>query len=475
MSRRATDLVFALLLGAAMLAFSLTSPNIAGGDDAYRHVRFAHRLATETRAALADPWSLTYLWPRPVDVWFGYHLLLAPLTLLLPLIPAAKVLGSLIWAGSGFALLRLLDSLKVEWRHAWAVLAVAGSGVVLYRVTLMRPFLISLLLMLLVTRFTLEEKPWHVALVSALHAFSYSIFFFVGLPPAVNFLARRTRRSFLLGVASGVGMATGLAASPFFPENVKFSWAAASTQMGPEMARLLKAGGEVMPISVWWLVASIPILGAWVVAIAVLAFRRQLPSAAQWLLLGMSLASLLISTRAARMFDYFVPFAALFAAVVLSPLIARAREKSAYAFGFVYLLCAASLVPAFAAVRSAPSVERYRAVSEFIAQQPGKTVVLNTAWQQYPFLYFWNWRSRYLSGMEPALFHQADPARYWQWRTLADDAVKSADEVPAFGATHIVVDRELTPKLAALLRGHPRAVEVFHDGSLSAFTLRSPQ
>ncbi|MEP6960989.1 MAG: hypothetical protein ABI995_02865 [Acidobacteriota bacterium] len=472
-----TDIGFVLLLGLAMFGFSLASPSIPGGDDAYRHVRFANRLVTETQAALADPWRLAYLWPKPVDVWFGYHLLLAPFTLFLPLIVAAKLVGSGVWAASVYAILRLLDSLGIVWRHAWVILGVAGSGIVLYRAMLMRPFLLSLLLMILAARYTLEEKPVWLGIVSGLHAFSYSIFFFVGLPPLVYFLVRRSTRSFQLGVASAVGMAVGLSANPFFPENLKFSIATALTRAGADVAVQLKAGGEVLPISGWWLAASIPVLGAWGIAIVVMVARwkRQRPSPAQWLFFGISLAALLVSFRAARMFDYFVPFAAVMAGAVLGPLIPRNREKSAYAFGFAYLLCAASLVPALATVRSAPSVDRYRGASEFLARQGGDGLVMNTAWQQYVFLYYWNPKSRYLTGMEPGLFYNLDRERYWLWRKLSDDLADEAGVMAAFrdfGGTYLLVDRRGTPKLGELMEGMVGVGEVFRDGEMSVFVRR---
>ncbi|MEI9812101.1 MAG: hypothetical protein WDO18_05240 [Acidobacteriota bacterium] len=213
---RRLDLLVALLFGAALLAFSLASPNIAGGDDAYRHVRFANRLITDTKAAFADPWRLNFV-PARADIWFGYHLLLAPFTLVLPLIVAAKLVGVSVWTATLYALFRFLDSLQVTWRHAWGILAMTGSSIVLYRSLLMRPYLLSLLLVILAARYTLEEKSRHLTWISALHAFSYSIFFFAGLPAAVYFLIRRTGRAFTLGVLAAVGMFMGLAISPFFP------------------------------------------------------------------------------------------------------------------------------------------------------------------------------------------------------------------------------------------------------------------
>ena len=475
MTRRATDLLFALLLGLALFGFSLTSPNIAGGDDAYRHVRFANRLITDTRAALADPWHLQYLWPKPVDVWFGYHLLLAPFTLFLPLILAAKVVGTLVWTATVFALTRLLDSLGVVWRHAWVALAIAGSGVVLYRATLMRPFLLSLLLLILAVRYTLEEKPWKLALVSALHACSYSIFFLPAMPVGLYLLVRRNRQSMVLCLACGAGLAIGVMVNPFFPENLWFALAVAYTRLGPDLARLLKVGGEVLPLSPWWLVASLPTLIVWIASIVVLARRRRAVPA-EWVLLGLSLFCFAVSLRAARMFDYFSLFAVLLAAVVLAPSIGGNRERWKFGFSALLVLSAASLIPSLQTVRSAPSVDRYRGAAEFLARQPGDVVVWNTQWQQFPFLYFWNWKSHYLTGLDPTLFYNADADRYWQWRKLGDDAVTDPSTLAGiateFGTTHILVDQQLTPKLADQLRAQPQFAEVFQSDGLKVFALR---
>ena len=79
-----------------------------------------------------------------------------------------------------------------------------------------------LLLILLAALFTLRGKPLAVGAVSAVHAASYSIFFLVAMVPAVSFLLRRDRDSVRTLAASTIGLATGLLANPYFPENVRF-------------------------------------------------------------------------------------------------------------------------------------------------------------------------------------------------------------------------------------------------------------
>lgn len=461
------DLLFSAILGAVFFLFLQTSSSIPGGDDAYRHVRFANRLITDTRAALADPWRLPFFWPKPLDVWFGYHVLLSPWTLILPLIQAVKLWGAVLWAGSVYAILRLLDSMGAVWRYAWVILAVAGSGVVLYRATLVRPFLISLFLFALATRYVIEERPVPLALVSALHALSYSIFFLPALPAGLYLLIERSRRSVVLAACCTAGLFVGLAVSPFFPENLKFSVTLALTRLGHDAAQTLDIGGELRPMNPWWLAASIPVMVAWLAAIAV--YWRERKSRPQLVLLAMSLVSLAMSFRAARMFDFFVPVAVVFAASVLSARLPQHREKAAYAFGFLFLICAANLVPAYATVKKAPSVFRYQGVSEFVLSHDADAMVFNTHWEQYPFLYFWNWRSRYITGMDPTFLYFTDARRYWLWRHVSDDAPDKdvADVAHEFGARYILVDRSLNPKLTGLLRG--RMPEVYQDSAISLF------
>jgi hypothetical protein len=205
--------------------------------------------------------------------------------------------------------------------------------------------------------------------------------------------------------------------------------------------------------------------------------RTQRPGLADSLTFGVSLFAFLMCLRAARMIDYFVPFAVMFAAIVLSPLITEHRERFAYGFGALFLTAALGIIPSYAASTGAPSLDRYRDAAQFLAKQPNAKV-FNTEWQQYPFLYYWDWNSRYITGLDPTFFYELDPDRYWKWRKFADDQVTDAVAVDDcvfsdFHATHILVDRKVTPKLAIQLSANPRIAEVFHDSELSVFTRRA--
>ncbi len=483
-----SNLAFAALLGACFfLAISLASSSIAGGDDAYRHVRFANRLATQTRSALADPWRLAYLWPKPVDVWFGYHALLAPLTLLLPLVSAAKLMGAIAWAGGLFAILQWLDRLGARWARAWVALAAIGSGIVLYRAMLVRPFLLSLLLMILAARYVTEERPIALGIVSLLHALSYSIFFLPLMPAGLYLLIRRTGRSLILIAACIAGLALGILASPFFPENLKFSLAQTiSPFRTPGLD--LDIGMEVRPINAVWLAVTLPVLVVWVPALIAFGsrMRRRAVLPVEWLLLAMSILCFAVSFRASRMLDLFVPFAILFAALVLSPWIEANREKAAYGFGLLCLLSALSFVPLAETLRAAPSIYGSRGAADFLAREAPDALVMNANWGEYPFLYFWNWKSRYVTGIDPTFLYANNPRRYWMWRHLSDDALPTcgvqncSGAAPAdleeaitkeIGARYVFLEHARNPKLEAALRASAHAREAYRDSDNSVFAI----
>ena len=484
-----SDLVFSLLAGAAFFLLLRATPDIPGGDDGYRHVKFAFRLI-RGQGVIAQPWKLLCYWPNPVDAWFGYHLLLAPFTLVFDLITAAKALAAAVYGALAFVLLAILKQLDAFCRKGWAALALTGSGMALYRATLTRPFLLSVVLVLAVLYFTLRSSPYSVAFVSGAHALSYSMFFMAAFAPAMYLILRRNKLAAKIVLASCAGLLLGLAASPFFPENARFDVAQAVAPFTAGTAPKLDIPMELQPLSWEWISPSRPVVGLWMAALLIAAWRwkkHQISSDAV-LLLAMSCAAFLASLRAGRIFDYFVPLAVLFSAAVISPWILKSRgnRRDALAVATVLLvLCGLNVVAAYKADRKAPPASRFRGVSEYIlANSPG-TVVFNTQWEQYPFLYFWNSQNTYVAGIDPTLMYSVNARRYWLWSHVAGDEPTTcgvsecspADSrgipstiVEEFGARSVLIEHQRNPRLEQMLRQGP-AKEVYRDRACSLFFL----
>src|SRR3974390_1140337 len=91
---RLLEIAVSALLALGLFILVQSSPDLASSTDGYRHVTQAWRLTHEPKAMFADPWHLAYFWPRPVDPWFGYHVLLAPFAFVFERILAIKLFTS---------------------------------------------------------------------------------------------------------------------------------------------------------------------------------------------------------------------------------------------------------------------------------------------------------------------------------------------------------------------------------------------
>jgi len=481
-----SDLLLSLAAAVGLFLVLQATPDIPGGDDGYRHVKFAYRLIRDPYSALSDPWKVLYFWPRPMDAWFGYHVLLAPVTLALGLIESAKAVAAGVYGALAFVLLTTLRHLDVLWRKAWVVLAISGSGIVLYRATLGRPFLLSIVLVLAVAYFTLRENSWAVAITSVAHGLSYSMFFMAVFAPAMYLLIRRDKTALKLLAASLAGIAVGLALNPTAPENLRFD----VTDLFSTLTLGLRLTMELEPLNMEWVNPSWPILAVWVFSLGIAVWRRRserLPAATQ-LLLAMSLAGFASSIRVGRMFDYFVPLATLCAAVVVAPWVAagnRKRTDAAAAATVLIALCGLNVFAVCRALPRAPAASRFRGAAEYLMANDPRALVFNTQWEQYPFLYFWNSQNTYLTGIESSIMFVRDRPRFWLWRHIANDepqtcrelkcTAANAQSIPAtlaeFGAEFVLVEHDKNARLIGILRDTPGASEPYRDPACSVFRL----
>jgi hypothetical protein len=487
---RIVEILVSILIGAAFFLILRGIPDIPGGYDGYRHAKQALRLVTEPRAMFADPWHLAYFWHVPVDVWFGYHVLLAPFTMVFELITAAKLFSAAIFGGIAYVLFLLLRELEARYRIAWVLLALFGSSITLSRATTMRPFLLSVLLTMLAALLTMKDKPVPLAAVSMLHALSYSMFFLVGMAPAVWFLVRRDRRALVATLSCGAGIFLGLLVNPYFPENLRFDVVQASVVSIGQKAHV-RMGGELYPPSSWWvIVSSLPAIVPFLIALGVRLrhWRRATPAPLIDLFLVLSGATFLGTLRVVRTADFLFPFAILFAAAVLAPFLKRSRTDLAVIGLLLALPCAANVYLTHRYTLEAPSLARYRGAAAYLNSNAPGELVANTQWNDYQLLFFLNSHNRYLVGIEPTFMYLADPRKYWLWLHTSEDEPGTCDHeycadadrtdiVAAFrdvlGTRYLVVDHDLNPRVEAILRKNTNVTEVFRDVGLSVYRIDS--
>ena len=487
---RAFEIAISFLFGAGFFLLVRASPDLPGGTDGYRHVKQAIRLITEPRAMFADPWHLPFLWHKPVDPWFGYHVMLAPFVFLFEPMTAIKALSSVIFGLTAYVLFLLLRHLEVQHRTFWVLMVMAGSSMTLGRATSVRPFQLSVLLTVVAALWTLQDKPLKLGLVSLIHAFSYSVFFIVGMAPALWFLLRRDRRSgvALLSCAAGIGL--GLLANPYFPENIRFDLFVASV-VGIARGAHVKIAGELAPSdSLWVIVACLPAALPWLAALLLRVCRwRATTTPVTNLLLLISGVMAVGTVRVMRTSDFFLPFAILFAAATLAPYLNAKRADVAIAGILLAIPCAANVYLAHMGVMSAPSHERFRGAATYLKTNAPDSLVLNTGWApDYFFLFFYNSSSRYVIGIEPTFLYLADPRKYWLWRHMYEDEQGTCDHENCtdaeridiasaarngLGAQYVVNDHQNNPRVDNLLRKNNAVTEVYRDAALSVYCVES--
>jgi hypothetical protein len=483
----ASDLFLSVVVSVGFFLLLLTTSDIPGGDDAYRHVKYAFLLIRNPRVTLSDPWKLLYFWPKPMDAWFGFHLLLAPLTLLLGLITSAKVLAAAVFGALAFVLLDFMKYLGVFCRKIWVVFAIAGSGIVLYRATIARPFLLSVVLVVIVTHYTLRNNAWGVSIASAAHALCYSMFFVAAFAPGIYLILRRDKKALKLLAASLAGLVVGLICNPTWPQNFRFE----VVDLYSTLMLGLRLTKELEPLTMEWIGPSWVVMALWLCALISAAWlcRKQRLSEGVQLLLAMTLVAFAVSIRVGRMFDYFVPLAILCSAAVLSPRIvktARTRTDAAAVATFLFLVCGMNVFRVYQALDGVPIANRYEGASEYLLRNGHGAIVFNTQWEQYPFLYFWNSQNTYVTGIEPAVMFIRDSRRYWLWRHIANDepvtcgnpvcTSENSTDIDStfseFGAAFVFIDHKNNPKLDQNLGRMADATEVYHDSNCSVFSIR---
>jgi hypothetical protein len=484
---RAFELAISVLLGVGFFLLLRATPDIPGGFDGYRHVKQASRLISEPHSMFADPWHLAYFWRVPVDAWFGYHLLLAPFTYFFDLITATKLFSSMLFVLIAYAMFHLLRHLDASYRFVWVILAMTGSSITLSRATTVRPFLLSVLLTLLAALWTMTDKPVKLAAVSLIHALSYSMFFLVAMAPAIWFLLRRDRRSVIAALSCGAGMVLGLLANPYFPENLRFDIVQASVVSLGQKAHV-HMGGELYPATSWmWIVSCLPVALPWVGALILRAWRRRSVPAADLFLL-LSVATFLGTLRVIRTVDFFIPFAILFAAAMISPYLKASRTDVAAIGLLLALPCFVNVYLTRQYVREAPSLARFRGAAEYLRVNAPGALVANTQWNDYQLLFFLNSRNRYVIGIEPTFTYLEDPRKYWLWLHISEDEPGTCDHETCadsdrtdivtavrqdLGAQYVLADHDANPRLEIILRKKTNVTEVYRDAAFSVYRIDS--
>jgi hypothetical protein len=450
-----TALFVACLVPLVVLIFA--TPGFVGNDD-YYHARLAAQIIEQKALRLDFPWlPQTILSPdRFVDHHLLFHLYLAP-WVSLGGIAGAKLATACVAAGVFVAAWALLRSLGVRYPALWTVALFGLSTPFLYRLLMIRTQGASLLLLIVTLHVLFRQRYRALLPLGFAYAWLYDGFVLLPAVAALCMAAQWIADRKLIWrpvVYSGIGVLLGLVINPYFPHNLQFilEHLGAKTSLSG-----VRVGGEWYPYQTATLLEnSTGALLILVLGILWPSFSARRADRITTTLLLVALLTLYMVFRSRRFIEYFPAFALLYGAVSWgrggTTLTAWFRGKPIrrlLAVGGVasisVLLLVSTLTGARGMIREARDVHYMAGASDWLEDHTeAGTLVFQTDWDDFPYLFFHNTHNTYLVGLDPTYLERADPELWDTWVALTRGEIERPSAVirSAFGAAYVVSDTQ---------------------------------
>lgn len=445
-------IAFLLPIALGLIFFQFSFSGFAD-PDSYYHIKFSEILSSQGWSAVSKlPWVEFSIWKNfPADLSLGYHYLFAAfLRFFHDPIFAAKIFGTLISFGVFAVFLIILLRLKIRHPLFWLFLLFFGSSAFLYRLIIIRPVIFSIVFLLLGFLFAFEKRRWALFLTAFFHSLIHAstVPFLIFVVAAVLFFQKEAsfnKRAFLFFSCIG-GAFLGLILRPDFPFILHqmfiqdwyvlfYQWQGLDLGQGKEIhnSGLNLFSSSFLILAIFLLAIFVLINKKWIFLRLKLNkgsidFSRYAP------LLVISLTFLIFSVLSFRFIDYWTPFAVLFAALAAKPFFERfdARDflrknfkehgkTAVFAILFIVLLVVKNITGAFSSVKAIEPLEKFQAASYWLKENtPENSIVFHTDWDDFPKLFYYNDRNRYLVGLDPTFMYVYDKNLYWLWRNISD-------------------------------------------------------
>lgn len=434
----AQDVLIFLFVSLVVAACLHLIPDKFPDPDVFYHFRHAQIYGSSGAAGIFDasfPWlPYSVIGKFASDIWYGFHLLIVPLTWIEDSNLGLRLAGVLVTSAFLMTYYAAALSLKLRPAAFWPFFLIFSSAFLLHRVAMLRPHVLSLaldiLLLALLAAGSLRGVFAAALALTFLHLslFPISILLF-GVFAATKALSERNY-PWREGLALLAGIAAGWMLRPD-------PWGAAKIayiqifQLTIEKLRgtPLDFGSEILPLSFNvrsnYLPFTVLCLGVilfllWKVFVKrtpLSATSRTVVCASGALSVIFFVMALLLARRA---FDFASGFGVIFIALVFSEFLYRSRAaRIALAAVFIFMVVYA--VPLRnRALSFGWDPDRFRSVAQWLEANsaPGE-IVFNTRWEYFPELFFWNKKNYYTSGMDPIFQYAYDLALYGEARDLS--------------------------------------------------------
>jgi hypothetical protein len=447
-----------------MIVLQRSTDAICCGDwDGYYHIRFSAELWNSFKSGGWLPefkWlPLTVLNPNDyADHHFLFHLLQIPFLWFFEPVMAAKAATVFYATLAIFSVYWLLFYYKVNYLLVWLAAILTCANPFYYRMNMAKAPPLTIIFTVVGIYLLFERKYVWLLPLMFLFVWTYSLFpllLFAAVIWAAIIAWNERKFEWQPVVYTTGGMILGNLINPYFPNNLKLFWEHFATKftVGGDFA--VAVGGEWYPYSGQDLLTHFPIaLAAMLIGYVLFSPKNgKLPEKATFFLCFVTIL-LAAQFRSKRFAEYFPPFAILFAAFSwqafqipnilelpedfkkeIEPFLDKKKSEREELYAKIRQGIAAVIGLGLVvlmifnyrgieiggyrqeglteSIRNNESNDRYRRATDWMKENiPENEIVFNTNWDDFPKLFYFDTRHRYVYGLDPNYLYSQNPELY---------------------------------------------------------------
>lgn len=449
---------FTIILLMVLLQFS-TQAICCGDWDGYYHIRSSALLWENLKNFSFVPefkWlPLTVLNSNDyADHHFLFHLLQIPFLWFFDAVTAAKVASVFYGSLAIFSVYWLMFKYKVDYLLLWLGALLTCSNPFFYRMNMAKAPPLTIICSILGIYLLFERKYIWLLPLMFVFVWTYSLFplLFLAAVIWVAIIGWNERKfEWQPIVYTLIGMVLGNVINPYFPSNLFLFWEHFSTKF--RSAYAVSVGGEWYPYDGWQLITHLTVaLIAMLVGYIVFKPKSgKLPEKATFFLVFASIL-LVWMFKSKRLAEYFPPFAILFGAFSWQAFMVKEipflpeefrrdieplldSENSAenqtplnmflsyipYMLGAVLLfimffnfggtkLLGLKQEDLLSSIQKNEKHDKYEEAMDWAKENiPADEVIFNCNWDDFPKLFYFNTKHKYVWGLDPNYLYSQDP------------------------------------------------------------------
>ncbi|MEK7649345.1 MAG: hypothetical protein AAB367_00050 [Patescibacteria group bacterium] len=495
---------------AILIALSLHfSTNLISDPDALYHMRHADLLRTNGIFDTPFPWAqFSSIHTFGADLWYGFHLLLIPFTLISDPLLSIKIAGFIFTALALAIYYLAFRQTRVAFPSMWAIMLFISSSQFLLRASMLRPHVLTSALSIFFLPAFFFMPPWVVGTISFLISFMHSTVFWVplivlGAAILACFITKQKRdwRKVFFALS---GILLGLLLRP----NALDLLPLLRTQLiDIQFAKFggipLSIGNELKPFDLQALAQQYAPLAILFITFFALLYRIQKPKTRiqeSPLLVSSGMLTFIFLCLtffvARRFIDISNAFLFLTASILATPALSLLLKIKRQNLITIFVLSCLVFLPytGFLLYRESragidPLYMKEPALWLKENTKPGE-IIFHAHWDDFPKLFFWNTHNYYINGMDPVFLYTFDSSLYFKQlyyaideataytcgadRCKRDEVISTHDVLKKdFRSSYIFLDEQKNPKLIPYFITTSGYEHVYHDAQFHIFKITS--